>query len=241
MANVKNGMDLCFDFRAPSIVIEVPEYKNGYAEVVNRGGKIRVVTEITMDNMHYCKELIKLVELRQLEGVKGGIAVNESEYMATTVLEEGKPLTQVIYSNESEMVAQDHHIFDVFWKNSIDAHQRLQEIALGKEPERSEVWRDREVIVTRALEILSKLEKKYDFCIDSKGPSIIMTLDYIKNAYLDIVARGGKLRLITEITADNISHCKEISGFAEVRHLDKIKGNFGIVDEKIYGGTASTS
>ena len=241
MANVKNRMDLCFDYRAPSIVIEVLEYKNGYADIVNRGGKIRVVTEITAENMHYCKELMKLVELRHLEGVKGGIAISESEYMATTVLEEGKPLTQVIYSNEPEVVAQGHHIFDVFWRNSIDAQQRLLELELGKEPERTEVWRDQSVIVSRSLEILNKLEKKYDFCIDSKGPSIIVTLDYIKKAYLDIVARGDKLRLITEIIPENIAYSKEIAGFAEVRHLDKIKGNFGIVDEKIYGGTASTN
>ena len=41
---------------------------------------------------------MKLVdELRHLNGVKGGIAVSESEYMATTLLEEAKPLTQVIF------------------------------------------------------------------------------------------------------------------------------------------------
>jgi hypothetical protein len=42
----------------------------------------------------HCKELIKIVdELRLLDGVKGGIAINESEYMTTTVLQEAKPLT----------------------------------------------------------------------------------------------------------------------------------------------------
>jgi hypothetical protein len=36
--------------------------------------------------------------------VRGGIAINESEYRATTVLQEAKPLTQVIYSILKEIV-----------------------------------------------------------------------------------------------------------------------------------------
>jgi hypothetical protein len=70
MSNVKRRMDIYFDYRAPSIVVEIPEYKNGYIEIRKRGGKIRAFTEITKDNIHYCKQLIKLVdELRHLNGV----------------------------------------------------------------------------------------------------------------------------------------------------------------------------
>jgi two-component system, OmpR family, sensor histidine kinase VicK len=100
MANVKQRMDIFFDHRAPSIVTDIAEYRNGYIDIRKRGGKIRAFTEITKDNVHHCKELMKLVdELRHLDGVRGGMAVSESEYMATTVLQEAKPLAQVIYSN----------------------------------------------------------------------------------------------------------------------------------------------
>src|SRR5215208_4846013 len=74
MQNVKKKMDIFFDHKAPSIVIDIEEY------------------------ISYCKELMKIVdELRHLDGVKGGMAVSESEYMATTILEESRPLTEVIY------------------------------------------------------------------------------------------------------------------------------------------------
>jgi len=70
MSNVKKRMDIYFDHRAPSIVVEVPEYRNGYIDIRKRGGKIRAFTEITKDNVNHCKELIKLVdELRHLSGV----------------------------------------------------------------------------------------------------------------------------------------------------------------------------
>ena len=76
----------------------------------------RAFTEITKDNLRYCKKLMELVdELRHLDGVRGGMAVSESEYMATTVFQEGKPLTQVIYSNVKEVVEQGQYIFDTLW------------------------------------------------------------------------------------------------------------------------------
>ncbi|HYX55729.1 MAG TPA: hypothetical protein VE818_12445, partial [Nitrososphaeraceae archaeon] len=48
-----------------------------------------------------------------------------------------------------------------------------------------------------------------------------------------------KFRYVTEITKDNISYCKEMLKFAEIRHLDGVKGNFEVSDEKEYVGTAN--
>ena len=77
---------------------------------------------------------MKLVdELRHLEGMKGGIAVSETEYMATTVLQEATPLTQVIYSNIREVVEQMQYIFDIFWYRAIPASQKIREIEEGIE------------------------------------------------------------------------------------------------------------
>jgi two-component system sensor histidine kinase VicK len=129
MSNVKERMDICFDHSAPSIVVEIEEYRNGYIDIRRRGGKIRAFTEITKDNIVYCKELIKLVdELRHLDGVKGGIAISETEYMATTLLKEAKPLTQIIYSNVREVVEQGQYIFDTLWNTATPAEQKIREI-----------------------------------------------------------------------------------------------------------------
>jgi hypothetical protein len=59
------------------------------------------------------------------------MAVSESEYMATTVLEESKPLTEVIYSNVKEVVEQGQYIFDTLWSSAISAEQRIKEIEEG--------------------------------------------------------------------------------------------------------------
>jgi two-component system, OmpR family, sensor histidine kinase VicK len=128
MSNVKKKMDIYFDNRAPSIVINIDEYSNGYREIKRRGGKIRLLTEITSENINYCKQLISLVdELRHVDGIKGGLAVSETEFMATTILEEATPLTQVIYSNVKELVEQGQYIFDTLWANSAEPYLLVRE------------------------------------------------------------------------------------------------------------------
>ena len=59
------------------------------------------------------------------------MAVSESEYMATTVLQEAKPLTQVIYSNVKEVVEQGQYIFDTLWNAAIPAEQKIREVEEG--------------------------------------------------------------------------------------------------------------
>jgi two-component system, OmpR family, sensor histidine kinase VicK len=157
MSNVKKRMDIYFDNRAPSIVINIDEYSKGYRDINRRGGKIRLLTEITSENIEFCKQLMNLVdELRHVDGVKGGLAVSETEFMATTILEEATPLTQVIYSNVKEMVEQGQYIFDSLWANAaaIPAKQRIKEIEQGVIREIIETIRDPAEMKKRAFDLL---------------------------------------------------------------------------------------
>jgi hypothetical protein len=120
--NVRKGMDLFGDKNGPSIIMEYDLYKNNYIDVIRRGGKIRLITEITKENIRHCRELMKIVtELRHLDGLVGGIAVSESEYMTTTTLKEKQLLTQVFYSNADEIVKLGQYIFETFWNKAIPA------------------------------------------------------------------------------------------------------------------------
>src|SRR5213592_3014206 len=108
----RESMDLFGEKNGPSIIME---FKNNYIDVIRRGGGIRLITEITNENLHYCKGLVNIVtELRHLEGLIGGIAVSESEYMSTTTLRWKQLLTQVFYSSAEEVVKQGQYIFDTF-------------------------------------------------------------------------------------------------------------------------------
>ena len=51
--------------------------------------------------------------------------------------------------------------------------------------------------------------------------------------------RGVKLRYVIEITADNLKYCKEMLEFSEIRHLEGMKGNFEVADQKEYVAVAT--
>jgi hypothetical protein len=120
--STQTKMDITFDYQGPSILITTPSYRDSYNVILKKGCKIRFITEITPENISFCKEIISLVtELRHLDGLKGGLAINETEYMAATLIQNMQPLTGVYWSNAVNVIEQGKYIFDTFWRNAIPA------------------------------------------------------------------------------------------------------------------------
>jgi signal transduction histidine kinase len=89
---------------------------------------------------------------------------------------------------------------------------------------------------TKALvEFVSRAKQKIDSVIDSTAPSVIIEVDSIrKERFAAAKDRGVKFRYVIEITKDNLSYCKEMLKFSELRHLDGVKGNFEVSDIREY-------
>jgi two-component system, OmpR family, sensor histidine kinase VicK len=238
MRNVRERMDIYFDHRAPSIVINIEEYRNGYMDIRRRGGKIRAFTEITKENIDYCKELMKIVdELRHLDGVKGGVAVSESEYMATTVLEESKPLTEVIYSNMREVVEQGQYIFDTFWNSTIPAEQKIREIEEGVIRYRTRLIENPDEVI-KEIGRLNASSNKLDTCLTSGG--LQYSHDYffdIKKKLLEKQRRGQHkgIRYVTNLDAGNLQIAKlYLESGIQIRHMKNLPPmSFGVSDKEI--------
>ena len=133
-----NTIDSCGDYKGPSVAIEA--YKNLLADLKTRGIKFRYVTDITKENINYCKELIEFSdEVRHLDGIKANFSVSETEYIATATLQEAKPIPQVIYSNVKDIIEQQKYVFETLWSKSIPAEQKIREIEEGLQPDVIEV------------------------------------------------------------------------------------------------------
>lgn len=238
MSNVKQSMDIFFDHRAPSIVTNIAEYRNGYIEIRRRGAKIRCFSEITKDNLRYCKELMKLVdEFRHLDGVRGGMAVSESEYMATTVLQEAKPLTQVIYSSVKEVVEQGQYIFDTLWNAAIPAEKKIREIEDGIVPYYTKVMDVPDSIIKELIRIN---ESSHELSICAAAGGMQFTHNYlfeITNKLLDRSKKGQHkgIRYITNIDRNNVEIAKILldSG-VQLNHIKNLPPlSFGVTDKEI--------
>jgi len=105
--------------------------------------------------------------------------------------------------------------------------------------EKTEVIYGDENIIDSTLKLFSAARSTLNNCLDSSGPSMDVIPGHpITRAHYEMKERGVKIRYITEITKENVNYCKELMNFSEVRHLDEVKGNFGVLDGIYYRASA---
>ena len=190
-SKAKTKIDTCMNYTRPPLAILIEPIKKAFIDAKNKGIRLRYLTEITKDNIAYCKELTIIVdELRHLDGIKGNFMMSEMEYLAPVVLyEKGKIASQLIYSNAKEIVEQQQYIFDTFWSKAIPAEQKIREIEEGIEPEIIETIRDPVEIQLLAFELI-----KY-------ATSEILIIFSTANAF-HRQEHAGAMKLLKEATAE---------------------------------------
>src|ERR687895_1835930 len=104
--------------------------------------------------------------------------------------------------------------------------------------QRTEIWSGPETISKKSFEVLSRAKATSDYCHDSKSPSYLVTNDQYFQMIKQLKAKGIRQRFITEITQENVRYSKELANHVELRHLEGVRGNFGIVDGIEYGAAA---
>ena len=219
--------------------MEYPPYVNAYDNFVNnRGGKIQWITEVTKDNLSYIKKLIQYAQIRHMDNIKGfAFGVSETEYVATEVMQVAQPLAQLTYSNMKVIVEQEQYLFQNLWDNATPAEQKIKEIEEGIEPPRTEVIRGIERSMPYVSKFWSKAKNRIDVAAESLWPSVVMDYEPFKKIISDAVPSSSsrnerQIRVITEITKDNIKHCKQLMQFCQLYHCDGVKSNLAINDNQ---------
>src|SRR5215211_335952 len=209
-SNVSRKVDGCASSAATPIVMTV--FNDAYKNMKRRGIKIRSVTDITKDNLNYCKELMQYAEVRHINHLIANFGVSETEYIGAPTMKEEQPLPKLIYSNSKEMVEQQQNIFDIFWSKAIPAEQRIKEIEEDREEEFSEVINNPE----KATEIyvnLARSVKSSALLLLPSSKALIMEyelgiIDYLMQASRTKDARD--IRIICSINDDNAQIVKRL-------------------------------
>src|SRR5919108_3973856 len=102
--------DICYDAKAISYMLSNEAIMSAESDFVHRGGKMRIVTEITNDNIAACKEMIKIADLRHLEGRMNTFSVTEKEYFGHITQQSNGELTQAIHSNARRYVESQMYL-----------------------------------------------------------------------------------------------------------------------------------
>jgi two-component system, OmpR family, sensor histidine kinase VicK len=105
ISNAKLTIDTCMDYTRTLLTVGIEPIKKLLLDAKNRNVKLRYITEITTENISYCKELMKFTELRHLDGSQSNFMVSDEEYLAPAGSQGMSDLaSQIIYSNVKEIV-----------------------------------------------------------------------------------------------------------------------------------------
>jgi two-component system, OmpR family, sensor histidine kinase VicK len=215
MSRVKSKADVCGDSFSPSFFMRVEQIKKRYMDFKKGDVKVRFITEVTKDNINYCKELMEYVEeLRHMDGVKGNMVVTETEYVDVAALKESKLVTQIIYSNTQTLIEQNRYFFDNLWNKALPAKQKIKEIEEGIEPEFFEVITDHEKASQVLIDLARSVKKEALFFLPNNKAMVridrLGVIDYLIKVAQDHTSTST-IKIICPLSEVNYKIAKRIS------------------------------
>jgi signal transduction histidine kinase len=244
-SNARKRIDTCMNYTRPELVIMLEQINNAFLHAKGRSVVLRYITEITKDNISYCKQLMTIVdELRHLEGIKGNFMLSETEYIAPIILfEKGKIASQIIYSNQKEIVDQHQYMFDTLWNKAVSAEQRIKEIedgVIGQEHYQTRFLENpKDVSEELKKTINTSEEDSWSTCSTFDGLSMLTynkDFEKMQGRLLDSTRRGKNTRWVGSINNDNIYLVKAYLDLGmKIKHIKNIPPmNFAVSSKQLY-------
>jgi len=156
--------------------------------------------------------------------------------MATTLLEEVKPLTQVFFSSIKEVVKQGQYIFDILWNTATPAEQKIRELEKGVLPIRTRLLEKQDEII-KEIKRKNNAANKLSICTGFGG--IQMSYNYLFDSYKNVVNKSKKkrtqeedfgLRWITNLDRNSLNLVKKfLQTGMNIRHIKSMPPlSFGV-------------
>src|SRR5918997_3971621 len=187
-----------------------------------KGLRFRFITEITKDNLPYCKEMAKILELRHLDGIKGNLGIMDGiEYRASPSVKPGVPPDVLIRSTAKVFVEQQQFFFETLWNKAIPAKKRIKEIEEGRAPEKLEIIQDTQKSISRAFDIMNKTQKELLVLFATPRTFTLALRGEAADIYKKISENSVDIKLLiprgTEIEDEQIAKVREISPSINLR------------------------
>ena len=162
----------------------------------------RCIFEITKENIHYCKSLMKAAEVRHLEEHEANFVTNENECLGFITMQ--KESLQATYSDIREVVEQQQSVFETFWDKAIPAENKIKEIEEGLKSEYLEVISDAKKATDVYVDLARSVEKEA-LLLFANSKAIIRAdglgvLKYLVDASKN---KGALVKIISPLTEEN--------------------------------------
>ncbi|HEX6281294.1 MAG TPA: hypothetical protein VFZ67_03630 [Nitrososphaera sp.] len=139
------------------VLFHYPEFQKKHKEALSRGVRIRVITEITKDNLPYIKEALQqyISDIRHMDTITHHFAVSEKHYLSCKVVYGNPSLTQCIFSSIGWFVREQQYLFEGLWNKAIPLKQRIKEIEEGRKREFVDTLREPAEVLSLLPNVIS--------------------------------------------------------------------------------------
>jgi two-component system, OmpR family, sensor histidine kinase VicK len=225
-------IDVCEDF----VISSTPASHRVIKErILEARMNFRYLTEVRKDNIPFCKELMKVGQVRHLDGIRTNFVVTDTEY--TSIMQQVHTHPEIVYSNVKSIVEQQRYLFEHLWNEAIPAERKIREIEEGIIIHETKIIENPDEIV-KEISMLTANSNQLSTCVPSGGMQYSYKYFFdIKKKLLDSQRRGehNGIRYVTNIDKDNIHIVKiYLESGIQIRHVRNLPPmSFGVSDKKI--------
>ncbi|HYR04837.1 MAG TPA: HAMP domain-containing sensor histidine kinase, partial [Nitrososphaerales archaeon] len=212
----RNGLGVALEMRGLKRLGSAPRRKL----------KLRYITEITKENEAFARTLAGLVELRHLDGVSGNFAVSDSgEFISAAVIQQSRPLNELIYGNAPSVVSQHNLLFETLWVKAVGAESRLRELDEGAPPVKTRLL-EGETEIVRQIASMTDPWEEVVACMTTAGLGAVF--DSLAEPISLLMSKGGRagrgaVRWLTSIGERDLEMVEVCLGLGvEVRHTSRL-------------------
>jgi CheY-like chemotaxis protein len=229
-----------YSVRNPSFVTKgssVVSHLSSYIAARSKGLKVFLITEITRENLFYCKQLMvnQGVQLRHLDGLRTDFFVWDDKHSVETIRSTSDPSTseQILYSNLEHIVSKNRYEFEALWSSAVSAEQRISDLEARTQGTQFSVLKGNDAVEVNRTNLVRNAKKYIDACIVPEWLDYLLKPEILKSG-IEAISKGVRCRLLTEITQESMLKCKRlIENGVEVRHLPNQKGAFALNEKEV--------
>ncbi len=214
-------LDICLEPKRVGILLN-NTLKNTIMKIKTQGTRIRLLTDIDMENLPHCKALSYILDdesFHCLSDLKNSFAINESQYVVIFDSENnglGKkppPLSpisiRVTSIDNIEIVNQQHNAFDFLWDRSMSAEKVIKILDRQKLQETEEEKEFLDVITdhneaSETFVSLAKSVRKEALLLLSNNKAMIREHKIgVLQELVNASNRGAEVKIVSPLDAEN--------------------------------------
>jgi two-component system, OmpR family, sensor histidine kinase VicK len=193
---LNSSLDCYYDAKNLPLIVKILS-TNGQKmmELKSKKGRLRCVTEITHENLSYCKELMKNFELFHTSCLTGSFLIaDEQEYAG--YLMDRKGTEKLLRITNPSFVESQKFLFNTMVDKALPARQRIIEIKRGAGGEFMETIRDSLRIKSITLDLVRSAIYEIAILFSTRNSFFIAEREGILEEISQVSGQGVKVKIL---------------------------------------------